>query len=548
MSSTTKSAVLASSQNSTYTNPILPGWHSDPSCVFVAEENNTFFCTTSSFLAFPGIPIYASQDLVHWKLVSNAFTRPEQVPEIANSTSQTQQDGLWASTIRYRKGKFYLVTSYASTFPAFKVVSGFLFTSTNIYSDDSWSDPIRFAIGDIDPDLFWDDDGTTYISRAGIVQQTIDLETGSLGPETKIWAGTGGATPEGPHIYKKDGWYYLMISEGGTELNHRVTIARSRNVTGPYEGYSGNPILTNSNTTEYFQTVGHADLFQDGNGNWWGSALATRSGPAWRVYPMGRETVLFAVTWEKGEWPILEPVQGRMTGWKLPQPSKFEGIPGNGAYVDAPDHVTIAPGTSIPRHFLYWRPPKEGSFIVSPPEYPYSLRLLPSSRNITGTGVPGVDVNETAITLITRRQSHTYFTFSVDISFVPTEEGEEAGVTIFLTQDQHIDLGIVLLSSSGKLVPHVRFQTTLLNDLNTPATQNVTVPETIVKPLPSASSKETRARLQIQAKNDTHYLLSATVPEFDQFDFSQTAEAVLISGGTGRFTGNDIFLYGNSLR
>jgi hypothetical protein len=193
-------------------------------------------------------------------------------------------------------------------------------------------------------------------------------------------------------------------------------------------------------------------------------------------------------------------------------------------------------------------PPKEGSFIVSPPEYPYSLRLLPSSRNITGTVVPGVDVNETAITLITRRQSHTYFTFSVDISFVPTEEGEEAGVTIFLTQDQHIDLGIVLLSSSGKLVPHVRFQTTLLNDLNTPATQNVTVPETIVKPLPSASSKETRARLQIQAKNDTHYLLSATVPEFDQFDFSQTAEAVLISGGTGRFTGNDIFLYGNSLR
>ncbi|RAO67419.1 uncharacterized protein BHQ10_003431 [Talaromyces amestolkiae] len=545
MSSKT-SAALASSHNSTYTNPILPGWHSDPSCLFVAEENNTFFCTTSSFLTFPGIPIYASQDLRHWKLVSNVFTRPEQVPEIANSTSQTQQDGLWASTIRYRNGKFYLVTSYASTYPSFKVVSGFLFTSTNVYSDDSWTDPVRFAIRDIDPDLFWDDDGTAYISRAGIVQQTIDLKTGVLGPETKIWGGTGSATPEGPHIYKRDGWYYLMISEGGTELNHRVTIARSKKVSGPYEGYSGNPILTNSNTTEYFQTVGHADLFQDGDGNWWGSALATRSGPAWRVYPMGRETVLFAVTWEEGEWPILEPVQGQMTGWRLPRPSKGEGIPGKGAYVDAPDRITFGPGTSIPRHFLYWRIPKEGSFTVSPPESPHSLRLLPSSQNITGTGIPGVDVNETDITLITRRQSHTYFTYSVDITYAPTEAGEEAGVTIFLTQDQHIDLGIVLLSSGGNLVPHVRFQTTLLNDLDTLATQNVTVPGTVVAPLPSLSSKEIRARLQVQAKDDTHYILSATLHEDKQFEFTQTVEAVLVSGGTGRFTGTLLGAYATS--
>lgn len=230
-----------------------------------------------------------------------------------------------------------------------------------------------------------------------------------------------------------------------------------------------------------------------------------------------------------------------MTGWKLPQPSKGKGIPGNGAYVDAPDHITFSPGTSIPRHFLYWRPPKEGTLTVSPPESPCSLRLLPSSQNFTGTGVPGVDVNETAITLISRRQSHTYFTFSIDITYAPTVEGE--GVTIFLTQDQHIDLGIVLLLSEGKLLPHVRFQTTLLNDLNTPATQNVTVPDTIAKLLPSSSSKEIRARLQIQAKDDTHYILSATLPDDKQFEFSQTAEAVLVGGGTGRFTGKDILTY-----
>ncbi|KAL4896023.1 glycosyl hydrolase [Aspergillus ambiguus] len=536
-------SVLSTSTNSTYTNPILPGWHSDPSCTFVPEEDNTFFCTVSSFLSFPGIPIYASKDLLHWKLVSNAVTRPEQVPEIANSTSQTQQDGLWASTLRYRQGRFYLLTSYVSMYPTFQT-NGLLFTTTDIYSDDAWSDPVRFQIGDIDPDIFWDDDGTAYVSYAGISQQTINLETGATGPATKIWTGTGGATPEGPHIYKKDGWYYLCIGEGGTELGHRQTIARSRNVSGPYDGYGGNPILTNLNTTEYFQTVGHADLFQDADGNWWGTALATRSGPAWRVYPMGRETVLFPVTWNEGEWPILEPVRGRMSGWRLPQP-RDRMIPGNGGYVDASDNIDFAPGTSIPRHFLFWRLPKTDAFAVSPVERPYSLRLLPSQHNLTGPVVPGVGVEQTAITLVTRRQSHTYFTYSVDVSFAPTKEGEETGVTIFLTQYQHIDLGVVLLPSAGKLVPHLRFQMTLLDDLNTPATQNVTVPESVVKALP-LSSKEVRARLQIQAVDDAHYILSAALPDLDKFKFSQHVDAVLVSGGTGRFTGTLLGAYATS--
>ncbi|CBF88272.1 uncharacterized protein ANIA_01043 [Aspergillus nidulans FGSC A4] len=217
--------------------------------------------------------------------------------------------------IRYRKGKFYLLTSYVSMYPDFGF-KGLLFSTEEIYSDEA----IR--------------------NRTGV------------------------GLPEGPHIYKKDNWYYLRIGEGGTELGHRQVIARSHSVTGPNEGYAGNPILTNFNTTEYFQTVGHADLFQDGNGNWWGVVLATRSGPAWRVYPMGRETVLFPATW------------------------------------------------------------KRDSFAVSPPERPYSLRLLPSSLNITGLSAAGERIEKTPITLIMRRQSHTYFTYSVEVSFVLAEEGE----------------------------------------------------------------------------------------------------------------------------
>ncbi|KAL5002559.1 glycosyl hydrolase [Aspergillus recurvatus] len=460
---------------------------------------------------------------------------------MANSTSQTQQDGLWASTIRYRKGKFYLLTSYVSMYPDFGF-KGLHFTTEDIYSDEAWSEPLRFEIGDIDPDIFWDEDGTAYISYAGISQTTLDLETGKTGPAYRIWDGTGAGLPEEPHIYKKDNWYYLCIGEGGTELGHRQVIARSHSVTGPIEGYIGNPILTNYNTTEYFQTVGHADLFQDSTGNWWGVALATRSGPAWRVYPMGRETVLFPVTWKEGEWPVLEPVRGRMTGWELPRPSSQ--IPGDGLYVDAPDRIDFAPGTSIPRHFLFWRFPKSDAFTVSPPERPYSLRLLPSRHDITGLSIIGDRVEQTAITLVARRQSHTYFTYSVDVSFAPSEEGEEVGVTVFLTQYQHIDLGIVLLPVSGKLVPHLRFQATLLDDLNTPATQNVTAPESVIKTLPT--SKDIRVRLLIQAVNDTYYILSAALRGLDHFDFRQHAEAVLVNGGTGRFTGVLLGIYATS--
>ncbi|KAL5342368.1 glycosyl hydrolase [Aspergillus crustosus] len=484
-------------RNSSYTNPILPGWHSDPSCTFVPEEDNTFFCTTSSFLTFPGIPVYASKDLINWKLVSHVATRPIQVPEIGNSTSQTQQDGLWASTIRYRKGRFYLLTSYVSMYPGF-VFKGLLFTTENVYSSKAWSEPLRFQIGDMDPDIFWEDE-IAYISYAGVSQTTLDLETGVTGPSYRIWNGTGAGLPEGPHIYQR-------------------VIARSKKVAGPFNGYSANPILTNTNTTEYFQTVGHADLFQDGNGNWWGVALATRSGPAWRVYPMGRETVLFPVTWKKGEWPILEPVRGRMTGWELPKPFNKK-IPGNGHYVDELTDLTLLLVLQSLNTF-------------SSGDFPRGCLYCVATR--------------ASFQLASTAFSQQYNWTCVDVSFAPKEEGEEVGVTVFLAQYQHIDLGIVLLSSYGKLVPHVRYQTTLLDDLNTPATRNVTVPEPVVKALPLPSGKEIRARLQIQAVDDTHYTLSAALHGFDDFDFEQHVETVLVSGGTGRFTGVLLGAYATS--
>ena len=481
------------------------------------------------------MPIYTSKDLINWRLASHVFSRTSQVPQIGNTT--VQNGGLWATTIRYHDGKFYAIVSYTPESPF--VVTGFIFTTTNPYDDSAWSDPLVFPLIDIDPNLFWDDDGTTYIQFSGIHQQTIDLETGALGPASIIWTGFTKFIPEGPRMYKKDGYYYLMIAEGGTELGHHEAIARSTNISGPYEGYSGNPILTNTNTTEYFQTVGHADLFQDPSGNWWGSALATRSGPAWQNYPMGRETVLFPVTWKTGEWPVLQPVRGKMSGWPLPPQTK--AIPGSGPFIEDPDIVDFPVGSSIPPHFLHWRFPPKDAFAVSPYGHPNTLQLRPSKSNLTSTA-PLIMISE--LSFISRVQTDTLFSFSVDIvSFEPKLLEEEVGVTAFLTQTQHLDLGIVLLptssySSNGetKLAPHLRFRATYVpaNTGNFDGTV-----QTVIKSLPE-NWQDGPIRLHIDAVNETHYAFSTTLSkEPGAKELIGIAPATILSGGDGPFTGKN---------
>jgi beta-xylosidase len=301
--------VAQNSTNSTYFNPTLPGWHSDPSCIRV---NETFFCATSTFIAFPGLPIYASKDLTNWKLVSHVWSRESQLPGLSWNTSE-QQQGMYAPTLRYHNGVFHVICEYLGVPGG---IVGVVFKTTNPFEDAAWSDPVRFSTGKIDPDLFWDDDGKVYVATQGILLQEIDLQTGNLTqPPVSIWNGTGGVWPEGPHIHKRDGYYYLMIAEGGTAEDHSITIARAKNIYGPYEAYENNPILTNRGTDSYFQTVGHGDLFQDLAGNWWGMCLATRSGPEFEIYPMGREAVLFPATWKEGEWPVLQNLSGQMSGW-----------------------------------------------------------------------------------------------------------------------------------------------------------------------------------------------------------------------------------------
>ncbi|TFL04452.1 glycosyl hydrolase [Pterulicium gracile] len=523
--------------NQTFTNPVLPGWNSDPSCIFVKERDNTFFCTTSTFLAFPGIPVFASKDLVNWKLASNALNRREQLPDLA--TAPIQKNGIYASTMRYRDGLFYIITSLVND----RITTGvpvLLFITDDPYDDASWRQPtiIQNPTSNIDPDLFWDNDGKAYMAVAGGPINEIDITTGAAWGTYRVWNGTGGVWPEGPHIYYKDNYYYLMISEGGTETNHTITIARSDTVRGLFVGYESNPLLTAKSTSNYFQTVGHADFFQDVKGNWWAMALATRSGPEWEIYPMGRETVLFAMTWDKGGWPVLDPVQGKQRG---PLPPTNRKVPGNGHWVNDPDVENFRTGSSLPRHWVTWRPQDPKLFTASPKGHPNTLRVLPSFHNLTATEdfIPEAD----ALSFISRKQAATLFDFTVDLDFAPKVQDEEAGVTLFLTQFQHIDLGLVQLPSrngSSSLIPQLRFR------VEASGKPGVTVPETVLVPLAAAWRNKT-IRLSLSAVSDEKYVLGAALASKPKDILSVgSASALIVSGGTGPFTGAILGVYATS--
>ena len=520
----------------TFTNPALPGWHSDPSCVFVPEYDNTTFCTASSFLSTPGLPIMASKDLRNWKLVGHALTKPEEMPEFDESLAQS--DGIWAATIRYHEGTFYIVTVYThTTQTAGRTRFGLILQTCNPYDDEAWKAPIRYNPDYIDPDIFWDRDGKAYITSAGTYLQEVDLRNGSLSEPLNIWNGSQGLFLEGPHIYFKDDYYYLLVAEGGSGLNHSVTMARSRNITGPYEDNPSNPVLTNRNTTEYFQNIGHADLFHDAHGNWWSAALTWRSGPEAVTYPMGRETVFTPVEWPSGSWPTFAPVRGIEQGHQLRESLDVEG---DGPFVARPDNTDFTSGSELPRNFVYWHWPQKSSYVVSPPDHPETLQLTPSFYSITdgyANITAGFDIGHR--TLVTRKQTDTLFQYSVDIDFAPKAANEEVGVTAYLNQVQSHALGIVNMPSNASANATAGQQSSLYFRFITSSTGSLEHSNRapLLVPIPEKWT-QSPIRLYVQAQNETHYTFSAASTEnIPDKRVIALGEASTLSGGQGDFTG-----------
>lgn len=298
----------------TATNPILPGFYPDPSICAVGDD---FYLVNSTFAYFPGIPIMHSKDLAHWEQIGNACDRESQLP--LGDTGHSR--GLFAPTIRYHEGTFYIICTNVS------YGGNFIITAQN--PAGPWSEPhyIEGADG-IDPSLFFDEDGTCYYigthpNPAGcqydgdwyIWIQELDIENMKLvGEVHNVWNGAmrNIIWPEGPHLYKIGEYYYIMHAEGGTGPDHAVTVCRSKNVYGPYENNFCNPILTHRHLGRKYpiRYVGHADLVETINDEWYMVMLAVR--PLEGYTTMGRETFLAKVEWEN-DWPVVNPGVGRLT-------------------------------------------------------------------------------------------------------------------------------------------------------------------------------------------------------------------------------------------
>lgn len=238
--------------------------------------------------------------------------------EDGNPVKIAAQGGLMAPTIRYHKGTFYIVCTNVSHkgHLSFKddEHAAFILCTTDIWADE-WSDPVYYDFPGIDTSLFWDDDDRVYLIGAAdeapetrIHQFEIDVKTGKKLSERKmLWEGITKVFPEGPHMYKKDGWYYLLIAEGGCFEDHHCNIARSRSVWGPFELNPANPVLGKTDPKGYIQYTGHGDLFQDPAGQWYFVCLGVRKNNG--RFIMGRESVLTTATWPEGEFPVIDPAQ-----------------------------------------------------------------------------------------------------------------------------------------------------------------------------------------------------------------------------------------------
>jgi hypothetical protein len=278
--------------------PVIRGFYPDPS---ICRVGDTYYLANSSFEYAPGVPIWRSTDLLRWEQIGNALDRPTQLPQRVGRPS----GGIFAPTLRHHEGRFWMVTT-----DYHRIFDGQLL----VWADDPagpWSDPVftTGAVG-IDPDLAWDEDGTCHMSWAGfegIRTVPIDPATGTLlGESHRLWPGSGMVAAEGPHLYRIDGWWYLLLAEGGTERGHAITMARARSLDGPWEAAPGNPLLTHRSSGHPVQNVGHGDLVQLADGTWALVHLGVRArGFSPLFHTNGRETFLAGVDWVDG-WPVID--------------------------------------------------------------------------------------------------------------------------------------------------------------------------------------------------------------------------------------------------
>jgi xylan 1,4-beta-xylosidase len=427
--------VMSAQDKKMFTNPILAGFYPDPSICRVGSD---YYLINSTFSYFPGITIFQSKDLVNWKLIGYVLDRPEQL----NLEGQGVSRGIFAPAIRYHNGTYYVTCTL--------VDNGGNFVATSKSASGPWSNPVWIPqINGIDPSMFFDENGKTYIlynsvppddkplydGHRTLRMYEFDIENLKVVGEEKILVNGGvdirkkPVWIEGPHIFQKDHYYYLIAAEGGTGDQHSVVVFRSKSVDGPYIPYEKNPILTQRHLNpkrEFAITcTGHADFVQTEAGDWWAVFLGCRPyKPCQEGYiNTGRETFLAPVKWEEG-WPVIAKGNKEVRYYyPLPLPLNIKDAErpysGNFTWRDEFNKDTLC------CDWMFLRTPREKWYDLKQTPGFLSMQLRPES--CSGNSNPS---------FLGHRQQHLCGSASTQIGFVPNAENEKAGLLVF-QNEQH---------------------------------------------------------------------------------------------------------------
>jgi xylan 1,4-beta-xylosidase len=479
-----------------YVNPILSGFYPDPS---VCRVGHDYYLVNSSFSYFPGVPIFHSRDLVNWTQIGHVLDRPSQLDLDKLAISE----GIFAPTIRYHDGTFYMVTTI--------VGAGGNFFVTAKDPAGPWSDPVWLPeVDGIDPSFFFDDDGKAYLVNNGppvgtplysghraIWIQEFDAKANKLiGARSVIVNGGVDISKkpiwiEGPHIFKVKGRYYLIAAEGGTAEDHSEVVFRSASPLGPYIPYKSNPILTQRDLPpdrpNPVTSTGHADFVETQNGEWWAVFLGCRPYSD-DFYNTGRETFLMPVRWED-DWPVIT-----RAGDTVPYTVKKPDLPsGPAAVIPMSGNFRVRDDFDGPALAPYWnfiRTPRENWFDLS--GKPGWLTLQARSADIGKRAQPS---------FVGRRQQHAWACASTAVSYRPAKPGDKAGLVAFQNDDFYLLLAITQ-NDKGRTMIQLEKRAGELTEGNS----------VIVAQAPLETAGETPVFLKIEAQGALYNFYYAVEP------------------------------------
>lgn len=415
-------------------NPILQGFNPDPSILRVQDD---YYIATSTFEWYPGVQIHHSRDLANWDLVSRPLNRKSQLDMRGNPDSC----GVWAPCLTHDDQKFWLVyTDVKRKDGSFKDTHNYIVHSPTI--EGPWSNPIYANSSGFDPSLFHDEDGRKWFVNmlqdhrrrpkafAGIVLQEFDADAGKLvGPKKNIFLGTDLGLVEGPHLYKRNGWYYLLTAEGGTGYEHACTFARSRDIWGPYELHPQKHILTSKDSPwAAIQRAGHGDIVETPEGRTYLVHLNGRPITQFRRCVLGRETAIQEAYWGYDDWLYVK---------NGPIPSLYVDVPGTRDEEKywAEQHYTFEDG--LHKGFQWLRTPE--------PDRIFSVQG--GKLSLIGREAIGSWFEQS---LVARRQTHFSYDAETVVDFKPTDEREFAGLTAYYCRYNFFYLAITAHSDGQR--------------------------------------------------------------------------------------------------